>query len=232
MQNPYDQFDGANPYGTRPMYQEGPPEATPQTPAARANTVANTQRTMGAATTEAAIRPDVIAKTRAERIAAERAIDPNNAPEIIKARNQRRNNNSDQLADFRIIAQQVNRVQELFNKDLRGKSPGKSVGQLLPTPKMQRFEAQAAALAVLLKPMIRSPGEGTWTDKDQALLDRLVPTRFTSDTDNIERITSAKRFLQGKVSKHGGRVRSVRPEEESAPPAKMGLPDGWSIEED
>lgn len=180
------------------------------------------------ASTAAATQPDVIAKTRAERIAAERAADPNRAPEVVK----RRADDRDQLADYRVIAQQLNRVQELFNKDLRGKSVGKSVGQLLPTPKMQRFEAQSGALAVLLKPLIRGPGEGPWTDKDQALLDRLTPSRLTSDVDNMERIEAVKRFLSGKAKKHGGRVRSVRPEPEQPQPEQMGLPDGWSIEED
>lgn len=37
------------------------------------------------------------------------------------------------------------------------------------------YQSTTGQLAVLLKPLIRKPGEGTWTDKDQELLERLVP---------------------------------------------------------
>lgn len=220
MPNPWDNDPIIDaPSFNRPVFREGAPQPTPRYPD-------DARKSQIEAATAAATQRDVIREQRAKTIKAERDLDPNRSPEATK----RKAEDRDQLADYRIIAQQINRVQELFNKDLRGKRIDKSVGQLLPTPKMQRFEAQSNALAVLLKPMIRSPGEGPWTDKDQALLDRLTPSRFTSDVDNVERIKAAKRFLAGKAQKHGGRVRSVPAETKR--PEMPGLPEGWSIEED
>ena len=108
-----------------------------------------------------------------------------------------------QIDDLRTVANQLNRVQELYNSDFRG-SGLSSVGEYLPTPRNQRFDSQTKALATLMKPLIRGPNEGTWTDADQALLDRLVPNSWAPDLDNEERIASAKRFIEEKVAKHGG----------------------------
>lgn len=64
QQNYFDKYDPPSQFGARPVFQEGPPVATPQTPAAHANTVANTQRTTASAATETATRPAVIAKAQ------------------------------------------------------------------------------------------------------------------------------------------------------------------------
>lgn len=206
-------------FTARPVYRQRPPEPAPQTAPQRRKDELDADRASTDAEVARATREDQIRKARAERIKAERdASRP--APEEAA----RQKENQGQLADLNMIAQQLNRVQELYNNDLKGSGVG-SVAEYLPTPKMQRFEAQSRALAVLLKPLIRSPGEGPWTDKDQALLERLVPTRFTSDLDNEERIVAAKRFIAEKAKKHGGRTRSE-------PIGGPSLPDGWSIEEE
>jgi hypothetical protein len=198
-----------------PLRQIVPPQ--PKQPPAQ--TPAQRRKDEADAAVAGATREDRIRMARAERVQAERtASQP--SPEEIK----RRGDNRSQVQDLRMVAEQLNRVQQLYAKDLRGTGVG-SVAEYLPTPKMQRFEAQAKALAVLMKPMIRTPGEGPWTDKDQALLDRLVPTRFTSDKDNEERLLAAKRFIMSKVSKHGGEARLV-------PTESKRLPEGWSIEEE
>lgn len=198
----------------RPVIRQAPPQPAPRHPD-------DARKSRLEADTAAATQADVIRKARAERIRAEREANQP-SPEEIK----RRADNRSQVQDLRMVAEQLNHVQQLYAKDLRGTGVG-SVAEYLPTPKMQRFEAQAKALAVLLKPLIRAPGEGPWTDKDQALLDRLVPTRFTSDKDNEDRLQSTKRFIMSKVRKHGGEARLV-----PAEPKRPALPDGWSIEEE
>lgn len=110
---------------------------------------------------------------------------------------------SDALADLRSVAKQMNRVQELYNQDLKGSGIG-SIGEYLPTPRNRRFDSQAGALATLLKPLIRGPGEGTWTDADQRLLDRLVPSSWAPDIDNEERFETIKRLVGERAAKHGG----------------------------
>lgn len=107
------------------------------------------------------------------------------------------------LADLGLLSKQLNRVQELYRSDLAG-SGLSSIGEYLPSPKNQRFDSQARNLAALLKPLIRGPGEGTWTDADQKMLDRLVPSSWASDTDNQERFESLKRLIGERATKYGG----------------------------
>lgn len=198
----------------RPVYRLPPPQAAPRHPE---------QRTKDQVDAEIALttRPDVIRKTRAERIKAERDAARPDAEEA-----KRLEENRKQISDLSAVAKQLNRVQELYSQDLKGVGIG-SLGEYLPTPKMERFHSQAKALAVMMKPLIRGPGEGTWTDKDQELLDRLVPSRFKPDLDNEERIETAKRFLMEKFEKYGGGARRV-----PVKPKQQRLPDGWSIEEE
>jgi hypothetical protein len=108
-----------------------------------------------------------------------------------------------QISDLKTVANQLNRVQELYNSDFRGAGIG-SVGEYLRTGRNQRFDSQTAALATMMKPLIRGPGEGTWTDADQKRLDRLVPNSWAHDADNEERISTAMRFIEERVAKHGG----------------------------
>ncbi len=142
---------------------------------------------------EMAIQPFQERKARAEAIEAERKLVTGNA----------------QVGNLDIVAKRLNRVQELYNQDLKGGGLSKSVGQLFSTEKMQRFENAARSLSVILKPLIKLPGEGTWTDKDQDTLDRLVPSRFTSDIDNEERINFAKDFIAAKAGQAGATARRV-----------------------
>lgn len=114
-----------------------------------------------------------------------------------------------QISDLRSVANQLNRVQELYSNDFKGAGLG-SVGEYLPTSRRQRFDSQNRALATLMKPLIRGPSEGTWTDADQALLDRLVPSSWAPDLDNEERIATAKRFIEEKVAKFGGSTHRER----------------------
>lgn len=208
MQNdPWAAFPDATPtspmFSPRPVYRQRAPEPAPQTQPQRRKDELDVGRAENDAAVAAATRNDLIRKTRAERIKAEReAARPD--PEAAK----REAENRGQVHDLKAVAQQLNRVQELYRQDLQGVSLG-SLGEYLPTPKMERFQSQAKALAVMMKPLIRGPGEGTWTDKDQALLDRLVPDRNKPDEDNEERIETAKRFLMGKFEKYGAPARRV-----------------------
>lgn len=210
-------------FTARPVYRQRPPEPAPQTKPQRRKDELDADKASTDAEVARATREDQIRKARAERIKAERdASRP--APEEAA----RQKENQGQLADLNMIAQQFNRVQELYNNDLKGVgvgSIGEYVGGAVGSPKMGRFDSQAKALAVLLKPLIRTPGEGTWTDRDQALLDRLVPSSWASDIDNEERLQSLRRFIAEKAKKHGGRARAE-------PIGRASLPDGWSIEEE
>lgn len=72
-----------------------------------------------------------------------------------------------------------------------GRIPAFTTGQ-------QIAEGAVAAMAPVLKQLFRAAGEGTFTDKDQELLLRMVPTRTDTQeaarakVDNIDRIVRAK----------------------------------------
>jgi hypothetical protein len=47
-------------------------------------------------------------------------------------------------------------------------------GKTAPTEIRNQIGGSAQALSAAIKPLVRAPGEGIWTDKDQELLDRIV----------------------------------------------------------
>lgn len=82
---------------------------------------------------------------------------------------------------------------------LGGTSTGPLVGRLpAVTADAQIAEGAISAMAPILKSMFRSAGEGTFTDKDQELLLRMVPTRsdkqdaIKAKLENIDAIVRAK----------------------------------------
>ena len=76
---------------------------------------------------------------------------------------------------------------------------GPIVGRLPAfTTDQQIAEGSVAATAPILKQLFRTAGEGTFTDKDQELLMKMVPTRTDTEEarqakiENIDRIIRAK----------------------------------------
>lgn len=93
------------------------------------------------------------------------------------------------------LEQQLNVVEGLYNKNFKGVGPG-SLLEYLPTPARRQFDAAVTGLRPLLKPLIRNPGEGTFTDADQALLDKQVPGGSLQDAENEQRIANLRRMIE------------------------------------
>lgn len=82
---------------------------------------------------------------------------------------------------------------------LKGTETGPIAGRIpAMTTAQQTAQGAEAAMAPVLKQIFRIAGEGTFTDKDQDLLMKMVPTRKDTPTaaqnkiDNIDNIVSAK----------------------------------------
>lgn len=82
---------------------------------------------------------------------------------------------------------------------LKGTETGPLAGRIpAMTTAQQTAQGAEAAMAPVLKQIFRIAGEGTFTDKDQDLLMKMVPTRKDTPTaaqnkiDNIDNIVSAK----------------------------------------
>ena len=95
-------------------------------------------------------------------------------------------------------------------KGLRGATTGPFVGRAMPmTAAQQTAEGGVSAMAPVLKQLFRVAGEGVFTDKDQALLLDMVPTRVDlpeareNKIKNIDAIVKAK-LGRGKAQTSGG----------------------------
>lgn len=92
------------------------------------------------------------------------------------------------------VERQLKRVEKLYNDHFKGIGPG-SIVEYFPTPRRKKLDAAANNLRPLLKPLIRDPGEGTFTDQDQALLDSLIPEGGKQDSDNEERMMGIQALI-------------------------------------
>lgn len=84
---------------------------------------------------------------------------------------------------------------------LTGTTTGKFVG-LLPamTSNAQIAEGAIAIMRPVIKDAVRSAGEGTFTDSDQALINQMIPTRDDSASAIKVKLQMLDSFMQDKLS--------------------------------
>lgn len=92
------------------------------------------------------------------------------------------------------VERQLGVIENYYNKNFKGVGPG-SLLEYLPTQSRKQFDAAANGMRPLLKPLIRDPGEGTFTDADQALLDQQIPQGGMQDSDNEQRIANIRAMI-------------------------------------
>lgn len=92
------------------------------------------------------------------------------------------------------VERQLQTIEGLYNKNFKGVGPG-SLLEYLPTQSRKQFDEAANGMRPLLKPLIRSPGEGTFTDADQALLDQQIPQGGAQDSANEQRIANIRNMI-------------------------------------
>jgi hypothetical protein len=100
-----------------------------------------------------------------------------------------------------------------LREGLGGTNTGPIAGRIPAfTAAQQRAESSVAALAPVLKQIFRVAGEGTFTDRDQAMLLDMIPTRKVDEAAredviaNIDRIVRAKLAVPGAQSSSGKRI--------------------------
>mgnify|MGYP001029232988 CR=1 FL=1 len=92
------------------------------------------------------------------------------------------------------VERQLGVLESLYNKNFKGVGPG-SLLEYLPTQARRQFDAAADGMRPLLKPLVRDPGEGTFSDADQALLDQMIPDGGRQDADNEQRIANIRAMI-------------------------------------
>jgi hypothetical protein len=118
------------------------------------------------------------------------------------------------------VERQLNVIEQLYKKNFKGIGPS-SLLEYLPTQARTQFDAAANGMRPLLKPLIRSPGEGTFTDADQALLDEQIPQGSMQDANNEQRIANIREMIANArrlSAAMGGGGRTVAPKRSSAQP--------------
>lgn len=86
------------------------------------------------------------------------------------------------------------------------------------TAAQQTAEGAVAATAPILKQIFRTSGEGTFTDKDQELLLRMVPTRTDEPEARADKIANIDRIIRAKL---GGAGSAPQADDDRAPTQRI-----------
>lgn len=110
---------------------------------------------------------------------------------------------------------------------LEGATSGPIVGRLPAfTAEQQTAQGGVSAMAPVLKQIFRVAGEGTFTDKDQAMLLEMVPTRADREDARAAKIANIDRIVRAKL----GIPPNVDPEIGGTVASNGGASNGWTVE--
>nr|WP_087573332.1 hypothetical protein [Sphingomonas sp. CDS-1] len=124
------------------------------------------------------------------------------------------------------IQPQLDRVRALYNENLKGSGPLKSVMEYLPSQDNARFDNAVAGLRTLVRPAQRTPGEGSMSDFESKLAIQNLPDRYSFDGANDEALNNLQTFLDTNRASYSRRL-GLPP----APPSVRRKPsgNGWTI---
>lgn len=119
------------------------------------------------------------------------------ATAMAKNQAERANAQQDRSAALRMYETAV----QGLRSGLAGTETGPLMGRLpAVTTGQQTAEGAVAAMAPILKQLFRSAGEGAFTDKDQDLLLRMVPTRTDTPQARANKLANIDRIVRAKLS--------------------------------
>lgn len=99
-----------------------------------------------------------------------------------------------------LVLDQWEAARQGLEEGLGASETGPIVGRIPAfTTEQQVAEGAVAATAPILKQLFRTAGEGTFTDKDQELLLRMVPTRTDTPEARATKIANIDRIIRAKV---------------------------------
>jgi hypothetical protein len=117
--------------------------------------------------------------------------------------------NESKLRAALAVERQMRDLRAKYEKNFKGVGPG-SLIEYLPTQARKSFDAASNGMRALLKPLVRGPGEGAFTDADQALLDSMIPNGGAYDSDNEQRFRNIEGLVQD-ARRGAGTLRQVTP---------------------
>ncbi len=119
---------------------------------------------------------------------------PAPAPKLSAAESKAQVALSGKLRGAMSVERQLREIRKLYDKNFKGVGPG-SLMEYLPTQQRKQFDAASNGMRPLLKPLVRDPGEGAFTDADQALLDSLIPDGGRMDSENEQRFKNIEGMI-------------------------------------
>lgn len=125
-----------------------------------------------------------------------------NGPKLSPQAEKKRLNDQAMRSDLSAVEKQIGVVENLYNHHFKGVGPG-SLLEYLGTPARKQFDSANELLSSMVKPLIRGPSEGSWTDADQAKLDKLVLGGSKLDADNEQRLSGLHALTDARKIKHG-----------------------------
>lgn len=97
------------------------------------------------------------------------------------------------------LANQIDRVQVLFNENLKGRNPVEAL-----KPSSRTFDAAGANLVKQAFSAFRVPGEGSQSDADlKLLLDAAKPSSWSFDESNLERLAGLRSQVETELQSLG-----------------------------
>lgn len=106
------------------------------------------------------------------------------------------------VAAARSLQRQLDRVQSLYDRHLKGVGLT-SVAEYLPTQGNKEFDAAAASIVPTLRQLARVPGSGADSDKELDILMKNVPNRMDMDSANVERIRTLRGAIDDALREYG-----------------------------
>lgn len=169
------------------------------------------------ASEEAAVKAEKAFATESGKLQARLGLSPQIAGATAAAKNQAKIE-----ADERVKTRSDQAAWEVYNSSMSnlaaamGQTKTGPVIGFLPaiTANAQIAEGSVAVMAPVLKQMFRTAGEGTFTDKDQELLIKMVPTRTDHPEARIAKIKAIDTVVRAKlgVAQETGGMKEEIPE--------------------
>ena len=98
------------------------------------------------------------------------------------------------------VQRQLTELRTIYDRSFKGAD----AFEYLPSADKSRFQAIARSMRADLKPLIRGPGEGTFTEGDQALLDQLIPNPDEFDAYNEQIFDELDARINSTLQQFGG----------------------------
>lgn len=128
-----------------------------------------------------------------------------------------------QLKALDLVEAQLNRVDQLYGKHLKGVGL-QSFSEYLPTPANRAFEKAANGILPLVRQALSTSAKDGDSDKELAVWQNLIPSHRAMDAENEENIATLRRLI-----KQNREATAKMLGEQPAAPAAKAEQGGWKV---